>query len=139
MALTYKPPFTQTPKVSSGVLGAANTARDGSGAIVSCYTAGANGAYIKKATFMSSQAAAAASSAMVGRLWVSTDGGTTWNLRQEIALPTVTASNTVIGQAQTITFPDGLVIPANAIVGATISVYAGVQDRFICMVEGGDY
>jgi hypothetical protein len=139
MALTYQPPFTQTPKLGVGVLAAANTARDGSGSIVSCYTAGTNGAYIKKATFISSQATAAASSAMVGRLWSSTDAGSTWQLRSEVALPTITASATVIGQSQTITFADGLVIPASAIVGATISVYAGVQDRFVCYVEGGDY
>lgn len=139
MAFTYKPPFTQTPKLGDGILAAANTARDGSGSIVTSYTAGTNGAYIKKASFISSQASAAASSAMVGRLWTSIDGGSTWQLRAEVALPTITASNTVIGQSQTITFSDGLVIPASALVGATISVYAGVQDRFNCFVEGGDY
>lgn len=139
MAKTPQPIFTQTPKIGVGVLAAANTARDGSGAIVTCFTAGSEGAYIKRATFISSQASAAASSAMVGRLWTSIDAGSTWQLRAEVALPTITASNTVIGQSQTITFADGLVIPASALVGATISVYAGVQDRFVCYVEGGDY
>ena len=139
MALTYKPPFTQTPKVGTAVLAAANTARDGSGSIVTGYTAGPNGAYIKRVTFISSQAAVAASSAMVGRVFTSIDAGVTWQLRSEVALPTITSSNTVIGQSQVITFADGLVIPASALVGCTISVFAGAQDRFIGYVEGGDY
>lgn len=139
MAKTPRPIFTQTAKVGVGVLAAANTARDGSGSIVTAFTAGSEGAYIKRATFISSQASAAASSAMVGRLFTSIDAGSTWQLRAEVALPTITASNTVIGQSQTITFADGLIIPASALVGATISVYAGVQDRFVCYVEGGDY
>lgn len=139
MAKTPRPIFTQTPKVGQAVLAAANTARDGSGSIVTGYTAGSEGAYIKRVTFISSQASAAASSAMVGRVFTSIDAGSTWQLRAEVALPTITASNTVIGQSQTINFPDGLVIPASALVGCTISVYAGVQDRYIGYVEGGDY
>jgi hypothetical protein len=139
MAVTYKPIFTQTPKVGTGVLAAANATRDGSGVIVTCYTAGTNGAYIKRVTFISSQAIAAASSAMVGHVFTSIDAGSTWQLRAEVALPTITASTTVIGQSQTITFSDGLVLPAGGLVGCTISVFAGAQDRFIGYVEGGDY
>lgn len=139
MAVTATPIFTQTPRVGVGIMAAANTARDGSGTIVTAFTAGSNGSYIKRATFTSSQATAAASSAMIGRVWTSLDAGSTWQLRQEVALPTITASNTVIGQSQSINFTDGLQIPAAALVGCTISVYAGVQDRFNCYVEGGDY
>lgn len=139
MAVTHQPIFTQTPKVGLVALAAANTARDGSGTIATAYTAGSNGAYIKRVVFTSAQATAAASSAMVGRVWVSIDAGATWSLKQEVAITPVTASATAIGATATISFTDGLQIPASALIGATISVYAGVQDRMQVVTEGGDY
>lgn len=139
MAVTSTPIFTQTPKIGRAVLDSANTARNGSGTIATAFTAGLDGAYVKKVVFTSAQAAAAASSLMVGRVFISIDGGTTWDLRAEIVIPAVTASNTVIGSQQIINFPDGLVLPASALIGVAISVYAGVQDRMQVIVEGGDY
>jgi hypothetical protein len=76
---------------------------------------------------------------MVGRVWVSVDAGSTWTLVKEVAITAVTASNTAIGSAQTITFPDGLVIDALAVIGVTQSVRAGVQDDMDVVVEGADY
>jgi hypothetical protein len=139
MAVTHQPIFSQTPKLGRAVLAAANTARDGSGTIPTAYTAGSNGAYIKKVVFTSAQATAAASSAMVGRVFTSIDAGTTWDLRAEVAITTVTASNTAIGATSTISFTDGLQLTASALIGVTISVYAGAQDRMQVLVEGGDY
>lgn len=139
MAVTHTPIFVQTPKIGKAAIAAANTARDGSGTIVSAYTAGANGGYIKKIVFTSSQASAAANSLMVCRVWISVDAGTSWTLRAEVVMSAVTASNTVIGSSQTINFSDGLVIDPLAIVGVTQSIYAGVQDRMAVVVEGADY
>lgn len=139
MAVTHQPIFTQTPKLGFAELAAANTSRDGSGTIATAYTAGANGAYIKRVVFTSAQATAAASSAMVGRVWVSIDAGSTWKLKAEVAITTATASNTAIGATSTVSFSDGLQIAASALIGVTISVYAGVQDRMQVVVEGGDY
>lgn len=139
MAVTHQPIFVQTPKTGRLVLVAGNTARDGSGTVGSAYTAGANGAKIKRIRFTSAQATAAASSAMVGRVFISTDGGTTWDLLAEVVISAVTASATVVGSQSFITFADGLDIAASAVIGATISVYAGVQDRMQVIVEGGDF
>lgn len=139
MAANTQPIFTLTPQNGLARLAAANTARDGSGSVTVAYTAGTNGAFVKKVTFTSAQLTAAASSAMVGRVFISTDGGTTWRLRSEVAITTVTASNTAIGATQVISYPDGLVLPASAKIGVTISVYAGVQDQMDVIVESGDY
>jgi hypothetical protein len=139
MAVTHQPIFSQTPKLGLVGLAAANATRDGSGTIATAYTAGSNGAYIKRVVFTSAQATAAASSAMVGHVFVSIDAGATWQLKAEVAITPVTASNTAIGATATISFTDGLQIPASALIGVTISVYAGVQDRMQVVVEGGDY
>jgi hypothetical protein len=139
MAVTSTPIFTQTPKLGLAAIAAANTAIDGSGTIVTAFTAGANGSYVKKITFTSSQATAAAYGAKVFRVWVSTDGGTTWTLRAESATAAVTASTTVVGATVTVSFPDALVIDALAKIGVTQSVYAGVQDRTAVVTEGADY
>lgn len=131
MAFTFTPPYPQTPKLAYATIAAANTATDGSGTIVNGPTIGANGAFLKKVTFRNSQATAAASSAMVGKLWISLDAGSTWNLLDtgELTIPTATRSTTAIGQSVSISFVDGKRIPASAILGATQSVYAGAQDR----------
>lgn len=139
MAVTHTPIFVQTPKIGKAAIAAANTARDGSGTIVTAFTAGANGAYVKKIVFRSSQATASANSAMVVRVWISTDAGVTWTLRDESAFSAITASNTVAGQTVTFNYPDGLLLDAAALIGVTQSVYAGVQDRMAVVVEGADY
>lgn len=139
MAVTHTPIFVQTPKIGKATITAANTARDGSGSIVTAFTAGANGAFIKRITFTSAQATAAASAAMVGRVWVSTDAGSTWTLVKEVAIATATASNTAIGATQTITFSDGLVIDAAAVIGVTQSVRGSAADDMDVVVEGADY
>lgn len=46
MAKTFTPPFVQTPKVTFGTIATANTAKDGTGAVVCICTAGADGAKV---------------------------------------------------------------------------------------------
>lgn len=139
MAKTFKPPFAQTPKCASVTLAAANTATDGSGTIATLYTAPAEGAFVKRITWTSAQATAAASSAMVGKIWYSTDGGTTWFIKTEVAIPTATRSTTVIGATNYVDFPSGWTIDGNAKVGVTQSVRAGAQDDMDVMAEVVEY
>lgn len=139
MAANTAPIFVLTPNIGLGRLAAANTARDGSGTITTVFTAGADGSRIETITFNSAQAAAAASTAMVGRIFISDTAGTNHRLLQEIAIPTATPSLTAVGATVTMVFPGGLTIPSGTILSATISVYAGVQDQFDVIVRGGDY
>lgn len=139
MAKTFTPPYAQTPKNAILSVTAANTARDGSGSINTLLTAGAEGAYVDRIVCYSSQATAAAVSAMVVVVWLSIDGGTTWYKKQEAQLATATASITAVAGSVTINFTNGWKIPASAVVGITQTVYAGVQDRMNYIGEYADY
>ena len=139
MALTYSPPFTQTPKISAVVITSANTARDGSGTISTAATIGSDGGYVKRITFIQSNASAGAGAAKVALLFYSTDGGTTWRFLKELAMGTATNSTTAVGQIVTFSFPDGLVLPASAKVGAAITVRGSAVDDTTVTVEYSDY
>lgn len=139
MAANTTPIFVLTPNCATNVIAAANTARDGSGALVTLFTAGSNGSRLDFVTFNSAQATAAASSAMVGRVFITDNAGANPRLLAEVALPTITASNTVVGQTQTVSFNNGLIMSSGQIVKCTISIYAGVQDQFQVIGRGGDY
>lgn len=133
------PVFTTIPVNGQARLDAANAARDGSGTIVTAYTAPALGAMITKIRFISAQASAAASSAMVGRVFVSDVNGTNWRLYDEVTLATVTPSGTVVGQKADITYADGLQLAGGQKIGVTKSVHAGAQDQYDVHVHGGEY
>lgn len=139
MAANISPIFVLTPKLNTATVAAANTARDGSGSLVTLFSAGSNGSRLDFVTFNSAQATAAASSAMVGRVFVTDTAGANPRLLAEVALPTITASNTAIGQTQTIAFNNGLILASGQIVSCTISVFAGVQDQYQVIARGGDY
>jgi len=139
MGKNHRPLFAGICVASVGAIAASNTARDGSGALVTIYTAGINGDRIDRITFISAQATAAASSSMVGRIFITDTAGANPQLYWETVLPTLTPSNTVIGQRQQLTIAGGLNLDAGQIIKATISVYAGVQDRYVCFAEGGNF
>lgn len=139
MPANTNPIFTLTPNATICVIAAANTARDGSGTLVTAFTAGTNGSRIESVTFTSAQASAAANSAMVGKVFLTDNAGANPRLIAETILPAATASNTAIGQAQTITFTNGLIINTGQILKVCQSVYAGVQDQFHVLTKGGDY
>ena len=131
--------FTNVPNCQGTLISAANTARDGSGTLVTLFTAGANGSLLSKITFTSSQLAAAASALKVMRIFVTDTAGANPILRGEVLLPLVTASTTVIGASATFTFTDGLVLKSGQLVRVSQSIYAGVQDQTAAIAEGGDY
>ena len=135
------PIFLLTPKHSSVMMSAADTDRDGSGdSLYTLFTAGANGSRVDGVIFTSSQASAAANSAMVCRVYVTDTGGANPMLRAEVVLPAVTASNTAVGSTSTISFSGGLYLAPSQIVKVTQSIYAGVQDKLTCCTVGaGDY
>lgn len=140
MAANTTPIFVGTPAMGFARLTGANTARDGSGTnIATLYTAATNGSRIDRITFTSAQATAAASSNMVGRVFVTDTAGANPRLRSEVAIATVTASNTAIGATQTINFTGGLILKSGQILQVSISVYAGAQDQMDVIAEGGDY
>lgn len=139
MAANTAPIFTLTPNCPVVAVAAANTARDGSGSLVTLFTAGADGSRIESITFTSAQATAAASSAMVGRVFLTDSAGANPRLISEVVIATATPSDTVIGATSTITYTDGLIIPTGCIVKVAQSVYAGEEDQMHVLAMGGNY
>jgi hypothetical protein len=122
-----------TPRASTRVT-VANTGRDGSGVINSFVTAGTAGAVIGKVTARTGVTISAVSTAMVSRLWHQVGGTGTWFLLDELAITTVTPSNTVIGT--TFTFAEtNIPLGPNDTLGVTQSIaeamyYTGTQANF---------
>lgn len=133
-------PIFALPDTGSCRVAVANTASDGSGTIGTVYTAGANGSRIDKITVFNSQATAAASSAMVLRLFLSDVNGSNFRPIAEAALATATRSTTAVGATNVFTFSGGLVMKSGQLVGAAQSVYASAADQTDWVVQqGGAY
>lgn len=139
MAQNTSPVFVLVPVTATCTIAAANATRDGSGVLVTLFTCGANGGRVESIVFTSAQATAAASSAMVGHVFISDTAGANPRLIREIAIATATASTTVVGATSTITFSGGLPMKTGQILYVTQSVYAGVQDQMHVMAAAGDY
>lgn len=139
MPANTNPIFVLTPNCHAIGLSAANTASDGSGTIATLFTPGANGSRVDQIVYRNAQQTPAASSAMVGRIFISDDGGTTWRLIQEVAIPAATRTASTVGATSTITFSVPLLLLSTQRLGATQSVYAGAQDANTVTVYGGDF
>lgn len=139
MAANTQPIFALVPNCPVVALAAANTARDGSGTLVTLFTAGTNGSRVESITFTSAQATAAASSAMVGKVFLTDTAGANPRLISEIAIPTATPSTTVIGSTVNINYGNGLIINSGQIIKVCQSIYASAADQMHVNARGGDY
>lgn len=140
MAKNTSPIFELTPIIAHAALTAANAARDGSGTITALVSGGTEGTRIDAITFVSAQATAAANSAMVGRVFLSTDSGTTYRLFDEVAIVATTASNSAVGARNRLTYAQGIILKDSTHrIGVTISVRAGAQDDHHVIAQGGDF
>jgi hypothetical protein len=139
MPANTSPIFTLTPRATTAIIAAANTARDGSGTLVDVMTAGSNGSRIDFIIFTSSQATAGASSARVQRVFLTDTSGLNPRIISEVTLAAVTASTTAIGATSTITFTNGLIIASGQKIQVAQSVYASAADNTSVLARGGDY
>jgi hypothetical protein len=137
MPANTSPIFVLTPNTGFGAnTTAANTAVDGTGTVVTSFTAGTNGSYVKRITFK----AAGTNVATVARLFInngSTNGTAANNsLVGEVALPATTASNSA-AITNDIEYTLNRVIPGGYKVNWCIgtAVAAGWNSN----VEGGDF
>jgi hypothetical protein len=139
MPANTSPIFTLVPNATVSTIAAANTARDGSGTLVTAFTAGTNGSRLDFIIFTSSQATAGASSARVQRVFLTDTSGLNPTIISEIVLSAVTASTTAIGATATITFTNGLILKSGQVVKVAQSVYASAADNTSVLARGGDY
>lgn len=139
MPANISPIFTLVPNIGLASVAAANTASDGSGTLVTLFTAGPNGSRIERIRYSNAQAIAAASSGMVIRFFITDNAGANPRLLTEVPLGGVTRTVSQIGANGVINFTNGLVIPSGTIIKVVQSVYAGVQDLMHYVAEGGDF
>lgn len=130
MPVTATPVFAQTPVCGHGQVSTANTNRDGTGTLVTLYTAGTNGGRVE---YIRAKAAVTTTAGMV-RIFLSTDSGTTKRLWAEIAISAVTvgaSTQSAEGEYRP-TLP--LVLPASAILYASTHNAEAIN----CFVHGAD-
>jgi len=140
MAQNTSPIFILTPDTTTVVVDASSSLRDGSGSLFTLFAAGPSGSRVDSVTWTSAQSSSyAASSAMVGRVFITDTAGLNPRLLQEVAIATVTPSATVIGAQAIINFTNGLLMNSGSLLRVNQSVYAGVQDRMAVVARGGDY
>lgn len=139
MAANISPIFTLTGNMIGATAAAANTASDGSGTLVTLVTAGVNGTRVDGVKVTNCQVTAAASSAMVVRVFLSNASNTNITLIAESALAAATRSTTAIGTTATITFSNPIIMLSGQKMYVAQSVYAGVQDMNAYIAFGGDY
>ena len=145
MAANTDPIFTKTPNVgwtsvygnggSAGPLKTANTNMDGTGTVTTAFTAGANGAYLKKLIAR----AAGSNIATVLRVFIN-NGSTNSTLANNILVAemslTLTTANAAAG-LPTFEMPLEFAIPNGYKVNVTIGT--SVSAGYFVSVIGGDY
>jgi len=139
MAANTIPIFIDSGNFTPGRIAAANTASDGSGALVTVVTAGVDGTRVDGVRFRNSQATAALSTAMVHRIFLSDTGGANYRLIGEVATAAATRTASVVGATSIFTFDQPIIMQSGQIMAVCQSVYAGVQDQFDAVAYAGDY
>ena len=139
MAANTSPIFLLTGNFTPARIAAANTASDGSGALVTLVTAGTDGSRVDGVRFRNSQASAALSSAMVFRIFLSDTGGANYRLVGEVAVTAATRSTTAVGATAIFTFDQPIIMQSGQIMAVCQSVYAGVQDQNDAVAYAGNY
>ena len=139
MPANTTPIFTLTARTGGTTITAANTARDGSGTLVDCFTAGTNGTLLYRMTFTNASPSVGVAVAKVVRIWITDSSGANPTLYNEIALTATTSSNTVTGQTKQFVISDGLFLAAGQKIQVTQSVRATAADDTDVVWEAGDY
>lgn len=139
MAKSTTPIFITTGNYTPGRIAAANTASDGSGSLVTVVTAVTDGTRVDAVRFRNSQTTAAASSAMVHRIFLSDTGGTNYRLVGEVATAAATRSASAIGATSIYTFDQPILMKSGQLLAVCQSVYASAADQFDAIAYAGDY
>lgn len=121
--------YSSTPRTAVGVISAANTNRDGTGTIVTVFTAGSNGSRVEDITVVASGTTTA------GMVRLFLHDGTTARLWREIAVSAITPSGTVSTFTSSLTNL-GLVLQG----GWSIRAATNNAESFnVCVTRAGDF
>jgi hypothetical protein len=139
MAANTTPIFILSGNFTPGRIAAANTASDGSGALVTIVTAGTNGTRVDGVRFINSQVSLAAAAAKVFRIFLSDTGGANPRIIGEVISAAVTRSASVAGQTATYTFDQPIIMKSGQIMTVVQSVYTTAADQTDACAFAGDY
>jgi len=139
MAANTTPIFTKQGNFTPARIAAANTASDGSGALVTIVTAATDGTRVDGVRFRNSQTAAAVSSAMVHRIFLTDNLGANPRLIGEVATTSATRNLTTIGATSIYVFDQPIIMQSGQVMKVCQSVYTTAADQFDAYAFAGDY
>ena len=125
--MATNPSFVSTPRLEVVQVGTANTNRDGSGTLGTLITGAAAGTRVFEIV---AQAAESTTAGMV-RIFLSTDGGTTKRLIDEISIAAATASGSVKATRNSAVYQNLVLEDANCILYASTHV---AEDINVCVM-----
>lgn len=139
MPANTTPIFIKQGNFTPARIAASNTASDGSGTLVTLVTAATDGTRVEGVRFRNAQVTAAASTAMMHRIFLSDTAGTNFRLIGEVAVAAATRSNTVAGATSIFVFDYPIIMLSGQIMSVCQSAYAGAQDQFDACAFAGDF
>lgn len=139
MAVNTSPIFINAGNFTPCRISAANTASDGSGALVTLVTADADGTRVDGVRFINSQTTAAAAAAKVFRIFLSDSGGANYRIVGEVIASATTRSATVAGQTAIYTFDLPIIMVSGQIMAVCQSVYGSAADQTDAVAFAGNY
>lgn len=128
------PQFTTTPKIGVAAVSTANTARDGSGTIVTAFTAGASGARVEEVVIKATGDPADS----IVTMFIDETGSAGWRIFDEFDIGNPTAGSTTVVAYREPRLYANLVLPAGAKIGFAITV-ALTSGEIKAWCLGGDF
>lgn len=122
---------------------ASSSFADGSGVLFTLITASVDGTRVDAVRFRNSQTTAAASSAMIHRIFyspINASGSANCRLVGEVATAAATRNtSTTIGATSIYTFDQPLIMPSGSALFVGQSLYASAADQFDAQAFAGNY
>lgn len=128
--MAANPSFIGTPRYEHVNVATANTAIDGTGTITTLITGASTGTRVLE---INTQCAATSAAALVN-LFITTNGGTTWRLFDQITITAATVGNTVKANRNLATYAN-LVLPNTS---TSIGVTTTISQSTNVIAMGGD-
>lgn len=132
--MATSPQFVTTPKIGLADVVTANTARDGTGTIVTAFTAGASGARVEEVVLKATADPADSTVTM----FIDITGSAGWDIYDEFDIGNPAAGSTTVESYRVSRTYDNLVLPAGAKIGFAITV-ALTSGEIRAWVFGGDF
>lgn len=142
MSANLTPIFIGNSNFTPTRISGSNTASDGSGNVYTLVTSHSSGSRVDGVRFRNSQASAAASTAMVHRIFYAPDGSAgsgSLRLIGEVATPAATRSTSAVGATSIFTFDYPVLMPSGSFIYVCQSAYVGVQDLTDAVAFAGNF